>query len=129
MAERNDFMTNDEIIEVVMAHKAGKKIQESLIHMEAWFPVSDPCWNFPKYKYRVAPEPPKPKLVPWTLETVPVDAVIRLKGGTRSWSRIREAHDSRVLLGGYISYDELLENYEWSRDGKTWHPCGTEVGA
>jgi hypothetical protein len=58
-------MTDDQILEVVKAHKEGKKIEfltkNSSIY-KTWtdtYPM--PLWNFESTDYRVAPEPRKPR--------------------------------------------------------------------
>jgi hypothetical protein len=57
------MMTDDQILEVVAAHKEGKKIQSrvrgnGLRPEEGWGSPSDkPDWNFYCWDYRVAPEP------------------------------------------------------------------------
>jgi hypothetical protein len=50
-------MTDTEIIEVVSAHAAGKKIEYSWGHCVNWFEKPKPQhWDFSRYTYRVAPE-------------------------------------------------------------------------
>jgi hypothetical protein len=54
--------TNDHILEVVQAHKDGKKIYRmSDLHPEWVDCTENPEWNFVYYSYRVAPERPKPR--------------------------------------------------------------------
>ena len=58
------IMSDDEILEVVQAHKEGKKIESRPLHLDQWFPIlslSSPTWNFAENDYRVAPEPRKPR--------------------------------------------------------------------
>jgi hypothetical protein len=53
-------MIDTEIIEVVAAHAAGKKIEYSWGRNVNWFTFRVECgdnWNFSKYTYRVASEP------------------------------------------------------------------------
>ncbi len=60
-------MDDDEIIAVVQAHKEGKPIQwRRLIEREhgCWSslnPKDYARWNFDEFRYRVAPEPRKPR--------------------------------------------------------------------
>ncbi len=55
-------MTDDEILEVVQAHKEGKRIEYALKTRCTWVLESHPpLWDFLKYDYRVAPEPRKPR--------------------------------------------------------------------
>lgn len=60
-------MTDQEIIEVVTAHKEGKKIESkwnrnlasSDWELMKWHECENPTWDFGYYDYRVAPEPRK----------------------------------------------------------------------
>ena len=60
-------MSDDEIIEVVKAHKEGKKIQfrpaGSKTSTTPWVDADErgPNWNFEFMDYRVSPEPRKPQ--------------------------------------------------------------------
>jgi len=49
------MMTVDQMIEVLTAYKAGKKVQVKL--MQGWADVDDPKWSFDVDDYRVKPEP------------------------------------------------------------------------
>lgn len=66
------------------------------------------------------------ELVPWTAETRPRGVIIlRACGQTVAefvpgWMGSGEVSD-----GSQIGWQELLEDYEWSRDGITWKRCGT----
>lgn len=57
-----NMMTNDEIIEVVLAHKRGRRIQ---FRNERWdwtdCANNQPSWEFSSTDYRVAPELPNPR--------------------------------------------------------------------
>ncbi len=60
-------MTDDQILEVVRAHKEGKKIQAKRIYGKPmifenldWSEVNA-HWNFAEFDYRVSPEPRKPR--------------------------------------------------------------------
>ncbi len=48
-------MTHDEMVEVILAHKAGKNIQ-CRGHQGEWVDTDDPIWDFHGWNYRVAPE-------------------------------------------------------------------------
>jgi len=53
-------MKHDEMIEVIQAHKDGKRIQLSGKHASAsWFDTDCPGFSFGEYDYRVKPEPRK----------------------------------------------------------------------
>ncbi len=51
-------MTHDEMVEVILAHKAGKKIQfkHRIYNAPDWDGVHDPAWDFASCDYRIAPE-------------------------------------------------------------------------
>ena len=66
-------MTDDQILEVVQGHRDGKQIQMFRDEREGWLPVQVPGWNFHDFKYRVAPEPRKPR--EWWAE-VPSDGSV-----------------------------------------------------
>lgn len=50
-------MTHDEMIAVILAHKAGKKIESRAIGKNEWYCLADPVWDFAHYDYRVKREP------------------------------------------------------------------------
>lgn len=59
-------MTDDEIIEVVQAHKDGKLIECRLKDRDidvGWYevPKNYSIWNFQQCHYRIKPEPRKPR--------------------------------------------------------------------
>lgn len=49
------MMTVDQMIEVLTAYKAGKKIQ--FYHVCGWVDCNNPAFDFISTKYRVKPEP------------------------------------------------------------------------
>lgn len=63
-------MTHDEMVEVIRAHAAGKRIEirdSNPGHKRNWVD-SMPMflWDFINWEYRIKPEPPKPR--EWILE-------------------------------------------------------------
>jgi hypothetical protein len=60
-------MTNDEIIEVIRAYQAGKKIQWREDCTDEWKDLRQTTtagwfgWDFRRIEYRVAPEPRRPR--------------------------------------------------------------------
>ncbi len=54
-------MTDEQIVDVVLAHMQGKKIQYG--YSDSWADCQDnhPNWDFSRFNYRVAPEPRKPR--------------------------------------------------------------------
>ena len=59
-------MTTKEMIEVMTAHVAGKKIEckrnpvvTQTVAMRDWSEVDNPCWDWLNLQYRIVPEPKK----------------------------------------------------------------------
>lgn len=57
-------MSPQEMIDVIQAHKDGKKIEflrktENLSSEGCWIIAKIPSWNFTMYNYRIVPEAPK----------------------------------------------------------------------
>lgn len=73
------------------------------------------------------PEPPQPatEWVPWDAETRPRGPLVLRKSGqsvcefSPGWCPSGEKSENSI-----IPWNDLLDNYEWSRDGKTWEKCG-----
>lgn len=85
-------MTHDEMIAVILAHKAGKAIQCRDNHPACrnWYSVAFPAWNFEKIEYRIKPEPREV----W-IDVVPQsgmqDAYTGVSTGPRpGWTKFRE---------------------------------------
>jgi len=102
------MMTDDEIISVVQAHKEGKKIQFQTRIGTIWrdceVSFKEPSWNFNLYRYRVAPEPRKPR--EWR---------VVVTGGDEICSY------SPLFYGEPPSYTiKVREVIEPSRDQRTW---------
>lgn len=86
-----------------------------------------PKWNWEENDYNYRSEP---KLVPWTLETVPN----KVPGGL--WVRRKSTVNEHLVAGVYehgisvngraASWRVLSDDYESTVDGgRTWLPCGT----
>ena len=122
------MMTDDEIMAVVSAHKAGKRIEWEDAR-GAWSAChAAPSWDFRHTNYRVAPEP---KLRPWRESEVPIGAIVRSKTCPENRVMITAVWDGRVKLGllGSEWPDDAFEHREHSIDGgKTWQPCGVLEG-
>jgi hypothetical protein len=80
---------------------------------------------------------PEPKVVPWTINDVALNTHlwIRVKSEPTYFKKIiyidsmhvgfmsdSSIGNSRIMI--CRSYKEMLEDYEYTIDGKTWHPCG-----
>ena len=94
-----------------------------------WQHTSRPIWNWVNCDYRIKPEP---KYRAWTIDEVPVGAVVRRKPtkahGVGDRVTIIGTSDDKVHCGDSIhatTCKELLQEAEVSYDfGKTWQPCG-----
>lgn len=88
--------------------------------------IVNPLWSWmsvSEYRIVPAPEPPKPRYVPWTRETCPVGAVVKKKAHSGDRHQISAAWLLKVHLTGWgrENYSGLLEY--WTMDDGT--PCGT----
>jgi len=136
--------------EAALAWAQGKRVEAGSTGGDGWMLI-DPvgecrrgthsqsvfgCRN--EYRFRLAPEPPAKRYRPWTPEEVPVGGLFRKKGFT-GVSLILSNGASKESGVSYVSsdnqlakvrYQDALGFYERSLDnGKTWIPCGVEVGA
>lgn len=127
------MMTDDEIISVVSAHKAGKQIQERQSNYSHWTDCKEhnpPLWDFPRFIYRVKPEM---KRRPFTQQ----------EAMKCRWLRVKHSPSGRVCIPIAVDWDaviiprpdipaftvkftELADNWECSLDGQTWQPCYVE---
>jgi hypothetical protein len=117
------MMTHDEMIEVIQAHKDGKRIE---FWDEGWIAVDAPVWAFSYIKYRVAPEPPKPEYVPWeTIEDVipHYGRHVKRKDGTSYSSILLVTKETEQLCINRVGASIVFQDYIFS-DGT---PCGKLV--
>lgn len=111
-----------ERLPLIEAFVRGEEIQCN--NAAGWGPITeDPEFTYPVGNYRIKPEP---KLIPWTLETCRVGAVIRLKGGTKRNLCIGCDENHANFGREWLSYKELLSEYEVLINGN-WEPCGLVV--
>jgi len=86
-----------------------------------WGESSSPIWDWRTYDYRIAP---KPKCVPYTMETCPTAMWVRRKSDRSKFAVIAIMQMYVVLGNGHdIRYEYLASDYE-HLDGSY---CGTEV--
>lgn len=88
--------------------------------------------GYPKYRFRLAPEPPAKRYRPWTPNEVPVGAVTKPNHGGDVLMIIGRFSNGALLAGDRAVYPfgDLLKLRQHSLDnGKTWLPCGVEVDA
>lgn len=95
---------------------------------DVWQPISAPGWMWGECIYRIAPEPPAPKVVPWTFESAPVQRLrVRRKGSGRL-AVVAVFPDGPLIGFGRCdrynneepTWEELAEKWE-QLDGS---PCG-----
>lgn len=110
--------------DVIIAYLEGKKIQIFDKTYKEWHNIDIPSW-LEEYTYRIKPEEPQKKIVPFTFE----DAE-QLKGkwvmrrGYDNYKMITGITDKTVLVGtAWISFCILLSDYFF----ESGEPCGKEV--
>ena len=121
------------------AWEDGKTIQH-LNDFDTWTDWSSPYrpqFNNTETRWRIKPEPPKPKFRAWKRDEVPPGCVIRLKADPTYWvvmtARLGDGIRCGILTPGgcetpFENISTNPEEYEYSVDfGKTWRPCGVEV--
>ena len=94
-----------------------------------WKHTSNPRWRWDLCDYRIKPEP---KYRAWTIDEVPVGAVIRRKANgiisVGNPSVISKVSNSQIFYGDYAVGNDchtLFLYAEVSYDFcKTWQPCG-----
>lgn len=116
--------------EAAKAWGEGKEIQFRL--REIYLPVEVDRWkdfggNHDNIVFSMNTEyrlKPKTKIVPWTMEDVPMPICwIREKGASRK-SIVLDVKSSNVFIHtSVISYFGLSEDYEYSTDGVVFKPC------
>lgn len=58
-------MTTTEMVSVMQAHADGKEIEVTFKGDGEWVATKNPSWDWNTFEYRIKPEPPKPKCVPY----------------------------------------------------------------
>ncbi len=102
------MMSDDQILEVVQAHKEGKDIQ--MLRDGQWLPVQVPAWNFSHNNYRVAPATAgKPQPREWsvhvTKDAYPHEMITSFPAHQDS---IKETIRVREVLGDSESAEETF---------------------
>ena len=120
-------MTNKEMIAVMQAFYDGKEIECSSRGENDWLWTANPMWDWSNNDYRIKPEPPEPKYVPYDSVTeVDKDKWIKNKGnGILSRIMGIDANEALCvrLIGGWRTLKDLFEYYTYE-DGT---PCGKKV--
>ena len=128
-----DTTTTAGKIAVMQASAEGKAIQSKRSNSnDEWVDNPIPYWYWGSYDYRIAPEPPKKKLVPW--EVTPALLGKRLKAKDSQHCTmivdVWKGRDSGLEIGigdEWISAATVLAEWlEILPDG-TEAPCGVEV--
>ena len=124
--------------EAALAWAQGKKVEASPELTDNWGGVygvgnrqgvytQKVFCGYPKYRFRLAPEPPAKKWRPYTRSEIEKHLGVGVQHKGRGYSAIIIAVFEEAVHIGMWNYtlDELLENFTWS-DGS---PCGVEVDA
>ena len=93
----------------------------------AWKHTSNPQWRWDLYDYRI-----EPKYRAWTIDEVPVGAVIRRKANgiipAGAPIVISKIVDSKIFFGDYPTGNDCHTLFLYSEVSydfcKTWQPCG-----
>lgn len=122
----------------------GKRVEASPVDIDWWLPIdpvgrcldehhSPSVFTDPRYRFRLAPEPPAKKFRPWEFGEVPVGALTRHKiDGGEVLMIVGRLSSGALIAGdhGPYPFNDLLKMCEHSIDGgRTWIPCGVEVDA
>lgn len=112
-------------ISVMQAFKEGRKIEVSDTNGEVWMDTIKPSWNWYDNTYRVKPEPPQPKTVPFSFEDEDFIVGLRVKGKNNDWSSmITHANTEKIWFGdgGSLYYNETgFLNYKCPKT-EEWKP-------
>lgn len=120
-------LTTQQIIQVAKASLEGATIERMSRHAslgcEPWTLCdSDSGWDFANNIYRIRP---KPKIIPFTQQTFPVDALLSFNG--KNWYKATTIGLDFITVGGAnYTYNSLKDpEIKYSVDGgKTWQPAG-----
>lgn len=107
----------DHMIDILRAYRDGKTIQFSDENHD-WRDVDHPEFNFGTFNYRVKPHTFGP-------QNILPDMWICAKGGNSVFKVIAFNEFSVSTAEGSFSYKNLMDNFEWSTDLKSWQPCGS----
>lgn len=126
-----DTTTTEGKIAVMQARESGKIVEWRCLTnpTDIWTPYYHDSWRWGEFEFRIAPEPPKKIVEPWTFETAPTHRL-----------RLRRKADGRLactavypdgLVVGFtritsfenlsVSWQDLADEWE-QLDGS---PCGT----
>ena len=112
-------------IDVMNASRAGIRIESRVRNgsvMYDWTYCKEPTWDWANFGYRIAPEP---KIIPWTRDDVPFNAMYRERVVENSpWrTPLSKAFNGLRFYDCFMHYELLADNWEHTTDGKTWKPC------
>ena len=109
---------------VIKAHEDGKRIQARHVDNDenGWTNCPIPLWDWSFWNYSIAPEP---KIIPWTRDDVPFNAMYRERVVENSpWrTPLSKAFNGLRFYDCFMHYELLADNWEHTTDGKTWKPC------
>ena len=115
-----------EMIEVIQAHKEGKKIEYRKKGAgDTWRLIARCVWNFYEYDYRIAPKPEPPKYRPWKYNELPKVGTVLIQPSTYDERMVVRRTLEYVYLGdaeNAWSPEDLLAQWQ-QLDGS---PCGVK---
>ncbi len=99
-------MTEEEIIKVVSAYKAGKKIRTNPKNdKHAWYYVDNPKWNFALNDYRVEPD----NLL--SIEDDLIGKVLKTPAGTKHLIIAQFEKVIQVAGYGHVKYEDIPSKF------------------
>lgn len=124
-------MNTEEMVAVMQAFVAGKKIQQKFLHEDEWMDIDEPEWSWCDFEYRVKPECILPKT--WE-EFCEIENVIKKdECYINSWSAVCEetktSRDSEIdknlmpnkeLADAFLALMQLIQLRDCYNQG--WEP-------
>ncbi len=117
--------------EIMLAYANGAEIEVRMGMNDSWTTLYTPAFEQSNLlEYRIKPEK---KYRPWKPEEVPVGAMIHWNSSTKHTYLIYSHYSDEGKVGIFkrdgiktYEYETLFKYCSWSRDGKTWQPCGVK---
>ena len=127
----NAMKTAQEMAAVMMTYREGQQWQWAHKMGEKWRDHhGQPEWNWGYFSYRIKPEAELRAWKPQEVPTVPMS--IRqsfAKDNSWVWHVLTIQNQGVAVCDNkkgchLITWDDLLEKYDYSINGRTWNKCG-----